>query len=148
MSDTTPLGYEAKIYRNTASYASPTWSEMTIVKNVGLSLEKGEADATTRGNNGWRATLGALKNGSLEVEMIWTKGDTNADAIISAFTGNTQVELAVMDGDITTSGNSGLRASFEVLNFNRQEDLEDVLAATFTLKPGVSANAPAWYEVP
>lgn len=34
-----------------------------------LNLEKGEADVTTRANNGWRATKGTLKEGSIEFEM-------------------------------------------------------------------------------
>jgi hypothetical protein len=48
---------EARLYRNTADYASPTWAEVTNVKDVTLNLEKGEVDVTTRANGGWRATL-------------------------------------------------------------------------------------------
>jgi hypothetical protein len=62
------LGMEAKLYRNTGSYAAPTWSEMTNVKDLTLNLE---ADVTTRGNAGWRATIAALKDGSIEFEMVW-----------------------------------------------------------------------------
>ena len=50
------LGLDARPYRNTAAYASPTWNEVKNVKDLTLSLEAGEADATTRGNGGWRVT--------------------------------------------------------------------------------------------
>ena len=52
------LGMEAKLYRNTRQLRSPTWVEMKNVKDLTLNLEAGEADVTTRGNNGWRATIG------------------------------------------------------------------------------------------
>ena len=51
------LGLDAKLFRNTSDYASPTWDEITNVRDVTLNLEAGEADVTTRGNAGWRATV-------------------------------------------------------------------------------------------
>ncbi|GAB4138374.1 MAG: hypothetical protein Tsb009_06550 [Planctomycetaceae bacterium] len=56
---TIKLGMEAKLYRNTGTYALPTWVEMINVKDLTLNLEAGEADVTTRGNAGWRATIAA-----------------------------------------------------------------------------------------
>ena len=47
------LGMQAKLYRNTATHETPLWDEMTNVKDLTLNLEKGQADVTTRGNNGW-----------------------------------------------------------------------------------------------
>ena len=63
---TIKLGMEAKLYRNTGTYAAPTWVEMLNVKDLTLNLEASEADVTTRGNAGWRATIAALKDGSIE----------------------------------------------------------------------------------
>src|SRR5690606_2046137 len=104
------LGLDAKLYRNTGPYATPTWSEVKNVKDVTLSLEAGEADVTTRGNNGWRATVATLKDGSIEFEMVWDSDDTDFTAIRDAFLNKTALDLAVMDGDITTTGTQGLRA--------------------------------------
>jgi len=56
------LGLEAKLYFCVAGIGgTPTWVELTNVKNVTLNLQKGEADVTTRANNGWKATAGTLK---------------------------------------------------------------------------------------
>lgn len=33
------------------------------------------AARTTRANNGWRATAGTLKEGSIEFEMVWDPTD-------------------------------------------------------------------------
>ena len=57
------LGMEAKLYRNTGTYAAPTWVELTNVKDLTLNLEAGEADVTTRGNAGWRTTAASASSG-------------------------------------------------------------------------------------
>jgi len=41
-------------------------AEITNVKDLTVSLEKAEADASTRANNGWRDTVGTLKDASLQ----------------------------------------------------------------------------------
>jgi hypothetical protein len=72
------LGLDAKLYRNTGTYAAPVWNEVKNVKDLTLNLEAGEADVTTRGNNGWRATLATLKDGSVEFEMCGTRPRTTS----------------------------------------------------------------------
>ena len=99
------LGMEAKLYRNDGTYASPTWVELLNVKDLTLNLEAGEADVTTRGNAGWRATIASLKDGSIEFDMLWDTADTNFTALKDAFFSGGTVEFAVMDGDVATSGN-------------------------------------------
>ena len=37
-------------------------AEITNVKDLTVSLEKAEADASTHANNDWRATVGTLKD--------------------------------------------------------------------------------------
>src|SRR6187455_1224412 len=118
------LGMEAKLYRNSGSYASPTWAELDNVKDLTLNLEAGEADVTTRGNAGWRATIASLKDGSIEFDMVWDTADASFTAIKDAFFGGTAVEFAVMDGDIETAGSQGLRASMSITGFSRSEALE------------------------
>ena len=141
------LGMDAKLYRNTGSYGSPTWNEMPNCKDVTLNLEAGEADVTTRGNNGWRATVATLKDASIEFEMVWDSADLDFEAIRDAFLNKTAIELAVMDGDITVVGNQGLRASCMVTNFTRNEPLEEAISVSVTVKPTYATNAPSWLEV-
>ena len=140
------LGMNAKLYRNSATYASPAWAEMPNAKDVTLNLETGEADVSTRGNNGWRAILATLKEGSIEFESIWDTADEGFAALRQAYFNNTAIEMAVMDGDITETGSDGLRASMSVTNFTRNEPLEEAITASITLKPTYSANPPEWME--
>lgn len=140
----TRLGMDAKLYRNTGSFGTPVWVEIKNVKDVTLNLEKGEADVTTRANGGWRATVGTLKEASIEFQMVWDTDDANFTAIQQAFFGNTAIELAVMDGAMTDADSEGLRASFEVFNFTRNEALEEAIMVDVSVKPTYSANPPAW----
>ena len=54
------LGLDCVLHRNTGSYATPTWNACPNVKDLTLSMEKSEADVTTRASGGWRWTLGTL----------------------------------------------------------------------------------------
>jgi hypothetical protein len=129
---------EAKLYYGAAGATATT--ELTNVKDVTLNLETGEADVTTRGNQGWRATVATLKNGSVEFEMIWDTGDAGFGAIKDAYFNNTAIALAILDGE---SG-EGLDADFSITNFTRNEPLEEAITVSVTAKPTYSTRAPTW----
>jgi len=134
------LGMEAKIYHGAAG--STATSELTNVKDVTLNLETGEADVTTRGNQGWRATVGTLKEGSVEFEMVWDSDDTGFTAIKNAYFNNTPIALAILDHE----NGEGLDADFSITNFSRNEPLEEAITVSVTAKPTYSTRAPAWVE--
>ena len=138
------LGMNAKLFRNTGDYALPVWVEMPNVKDLTLNLETGEADVTTRGNAGWKATLATLKDGSVEFEAIWDTEDAGFSVLEVAYFTSGFVEVAVMDGDLTLAGNEGLRATMAVTNFTRNEQLEEAITASVSMKPGYAVNPPEW----
>ena len=142
------LGMGAKLYRNTGTHAAPVWAELTNVRDVTLNLETGDADVTTRSNAGWKASVATLKDASVEWEMIWDPSDAGFAAIKNAFFGNLPIEFAVMDGVIATSGSQGLRATMSIMNFSREEPLDDSIKVKITAKPTYAANAPEWLVVP
>ena len=147
------LGMSAKLYRNSGSYESPDWEEMPAIKDVTLNLETGEADLTTRGNAGWRATIATIKDGSVEFEAIWDSDDAGFTALRTAYFENSSIEVAVMDGDIEEAGSEGLRATMSVTNFSRNEPLEEAITASITLKPTYAKDAagdpiaPEWLTI-
>jgi hypothetical protein len=79
--------------------------------------------------------------------MVWLPGDAAFDAIQEAFLENTPIEFAVMDGPIATAGSQGLRATFEVFSFTRNENLEEAVTVDVSIKPTVAANAPSWMTI-
>lgn len=134
------LGMEAKLYYGAAGSTAST--ELTNVKDVTLNLESGEADVTTRANAGWRATVGTLKTGSVEFEMIWDSDDAGFTAIKDAYFNNEPIALAILD----EAGGEGLDADFSITNFSRKEALEQAITVSVTAKPTYSTRAPAWVE--
>jgi predicted secreted protein len=142
------LGLDARLYRNTGTFAAPVWNHVQNVKDVTLNLEAGEADVSTRGTGGWRATVATLKDASVEFEMVWDTADDDFASIRDAFLNRGAVEFAVMDGDITTPGSQGLRATCMVTTFSRNEPLEEAVTVSVTIKPTFAANPPLWLVVP
>ena len=132
------LGMEAKIYHGAAGTTAT--SELTNVKDVTLNLETGEADVTTRGNSGWRATVGTLKDGSVEFEMVWDSDDSGFTAIKNAYFNNTPIALAILDYE----NGEGLDADFSITNFSRNEPLEEGVTVSVTAK---LAEFDQWVEV-
>lgn len=141
-------GMDAKLYRNTGSYGSPVWNEITVAKEVTVSLSTGEADVTTRGNNGWRATIPTLKELSIDFILVFDSADTSDfDAVQTAFLNGTSLDLAALSGSVLLAGSQGPRAVCSVINFSRAEPLEDAIVYNVTAKPAYSANPPTWFTV-
>lgn len=142
------LGLEAKLYYDPSGVGGSAWTELKNVKDLTLNLESAEADVTTRGNNGWRATVATLRDGSIEFEMVWDTGDAAFAAIKDAYFNKTPIGFAVMDGDILVSGSEGLHANMAITNFTRTENLEESIMVQVTAKPTYSIVAPAWVTTP
>lgn len=142
------LGLNAKFYRNKSTYQSPQWDEVTNVRDLTLALDKSEADVTTRANGGWRAIIGALKDGAINFEMLWDTADDDFQAFLDAWTGDSAIEVLCLDGAVSVAGSEGLRATMQVLKFERQEPLEEAMKVSVTIKPTYADNAPSWYIVP
>jgi len=142
------LGLDAKLFRNTAGSGSPSWNEVSNVKDLTLNLEAGEADVSTRGNAGWRATVATLKDASVEFEMVWDSDDLDFAAFRDAFLNATGITVAVMDGDVGTGGSQGLVATCAVTAFSRNEALEEAITVSVTIKPTYAATPPTWLVVP
>jgi hypothetical protein len=141
------LGLDAKLYRNTGTHGSPVFNEIPNTKDVTLALEKNTADVTTRGNNGWRAMVGVLKDGSVDFQMIWDTGDLDFGAVRDAFLNNTTIEFAIMSGVITATTSEGLLATFAVIKFTRNEPLEEALTVDVSIKPTYAPTTPPQWIV-
>lgn len=142
------LGLDAKIYWNDGTYESPNWQEMDNVKDLTMNLETAEADVTTRGNNGWRATLATLKDGTVEFQSVDDPDDVNLEAFFEAWLNKTQIECLVLNGDKDTPGNRGWRITYMVTKFTTEQPLENAQMVSLSLKPTKATHAPARYVVP
>jgi len=128
------LGMNAKLYYGTAG--NPASTEMTNVRNVTLNLEAGEADVTTRANQGWRATAPPLRECSVEFEMIWDPSDAGFAAVKNAYLTNGLIALKVLDKE----GGQGPDGDFSITSFTRSEELEEAITVSVTAKLAVFRN--------
>jgi len=139
------LGMNAGLYQGAAGETSPSgMTEVDNVRDVTLNMEAGEADITTRGNSGWRATAPTLRECTVEFQMVWRPGDAVFDAIKTAFLTAGTVALAVLDQKVGISGAQGPLGDFAITNFSRNESLEEAIVADVTAKLAVFVE---WHEV-
>jgi len=140
------FGIDGKLYYCVAGIGdTPAWTELVNVKEVTLNLEKGEAEVTTRGNGGWRATgRGGLKDASIEFEYAWNPTDTGFAALKDAWVNGSAIGMAVMDGDVAVVGSEGLWADCAVVSFSRSEPADGGMTVSVTVKPTDSDDAPQW----
>lgn len=140
------LSENAKLYRNSGSYGTPTWVEIDNVKDLTLNLDKDETDVTTRASGGFKEFVDGMIDASVEWSMLWDTSDANFTAIRTAFFAKTAVEFLILDGDEATAGSQGLRVTCMVKGFTRNETLGDALMVDVNIRPTKNANAaPAWY---
>jgi len=141
------LGMDAALYY--AAYnATPAeledMDEIENVRDLTLNLESSESDVTTRANKGWRATAQALRECSVEFEMVWKPEDPAFEAIRDAFLSNSLIHLAILDQDREIVGAQGPKADFSITKFNRTEPLEQAELVAITAK---LTKFDAWVEV-
>lgn len=128
------LGRNCSINRNTGTYGSPTWTVVPYVKDATLNLAKNEADATVR-NSAFELMVGANKQVSVEFEIVEDTSDAGWTALNASYHSGTEIDMAVLNGAAATVGSKGVRAYWEVMNFDRNEQLTGIVTRKVTIKP-------------
>jgi hypothetical protein len=141
-------GNEAIAYRNTGTYEAPVWVEIENIRDLAMPFEKGSTDASTRGAK-WRQYLMTLRDAGIDWNMLYDTEDEDFSVVQDAFfADDTQIELAIMDGDITISGTEGLRVTVDIATWTKNEPLEDAQNVDVNAKPSAkAANAPEWMTI-
>jgi len=135
------LGMEAALnYKAGGQGGGGAWTELTNVLDVTLNLEASEADLSTRGNNGWRATVATLKSATVEFEMVWDTADPGFTTIKDAYLANAIIGFQILDA---TAG-QGLQADFMISSFSRSEPLEDGIKVSVSATIAHSTTPPTW----
>jgi hypothetical protein len=142
------LGLDCKLYYCTAGIGgTPTWTEITAAREVNVPLSKGEADVSTRGGGGWKATKGTLKDASIDFDLLYDPADVAAAALLAAFLSGATIGLAAAHGPIATVGTEYFKADCEILKFEEKEPLDNAITVSVSAKPTYSANQPAFVTV-
>ncbi len=128
------LGLNAKLYRNTGTFASPTWAEVSNIQDLDVGDSMAEFDASTRGSGGFEETEATLRAIQLTFNMK-NNADTNMIALRTAYAARAAVDLQALDGPIATVGSHGVRARFKVFEFGKPQNLRDGQFVNLMLKP-------------
>ncbi|OHB51762.1 MAG: hypothetical protein A2Y12_01370 [Planctomycetes bacterium GWF2_42_9] len=138
------LGINAKLYHGADDAALAELTEASNVKDLTVSVSAGEADISTRANQGWRATVATLRECELSWTMNWKEGDAFFTAVKTAMLGSTTICLAALTGAKDADYSSGPHGNFAITKFDRKEGLEEAITVDVTAK---LAKYIAWVDI-
>lgn len=135
-------GYLCGIYiRTSGSYASPTFSEIDLVNDMGVDDPNEKLDADSRGAHGLRE----YEPGRMDLNIAGMIRKDPDDAvyilIAAAKAARTELDVMVLDGKQTTNGASGYRMDMKVFKFSEDQAAGKVLYKDFEFAPCPSDNA-------
>lgn len=133
-----------KLYRNTGTYGSPTWSEVSNVDDVNFPLELSDQDVTKRNGGGFKQHEPGLADIAATLKMLHDPADTAMAAFITAAWNRTSIELYILDQAYSTAGSQGIRATFKFFKQSRTEPVDGYMMQEFDVKPCLASNAPAY----
>lgn len=132
------VGYEMKTYRDVSS----TWTLMTNITNVELSMQRDRADVTTRAASGWKAEKPTLATMEVTFDMMYDPTDSDFAAFQTAFLSNTDIDMAFADGAIATTGTKYISGTFGIAEFSRNEPLAEGVTYSVTMVASDPTNPP------
>ena len=124
------LGMKGKVFYGAAGSTGVPTAELSNVTDVSITLDAAEADVTTRNNDGFRATIGGLKECSIEFDMLYLPKEPGFTAIKNAWLKSEQIHLAAL----TSAKGEGLVGDFAITGFSRSEPLEEAIKYSVTAK--------------
>lgn len=139
------LGINSKVYRNSGTYGSPTWDEVTCVSDLAVNAAWDEADGSSRAGRVKQMSKTLM---GLEITGKALVSDAGADylALWAAIHSDTPLDLMVLNGANDANGVRGYRADFHVFSGSEDQAMANQLYLDFVLKPAVSDN-PVKYVV-
>lgn len=136
------VGIKCKLYRNTATYASPTWDEVTCVSDLKVDRKWNEGAFVTRESRvelTMKTFLQLSLTGKVKVENT-----ANSDyvALDDALNADTVIDFMVLNGPSNENDVRGYRFDAQVFDGSQDQGTGVVLMDDILIKPTPSANKP------
>lgn len=133
------LGLNAKLYYNSATYATPTWVEVTQVDDLTEDIKAQKAPANDRSSPVNKSVI-------TSIDLSWTgrlKNDesTAFNFLYEAILERATVDVLVLNGSRTTNGVRGFRADVQVHDMSDSQGRNDSIYHSIMLEPTDSWNA-------
>jgi len=119
------LGREATI----AFGEAPNQHQLTLAKEVTVELGGAEADVTSRGSNGFRQSVLALKELQITGTAVYDADDPAIQDLFTSYNTGSALAVTLSDPSLTYTG------KWQVISLSTPQPLEDVMTIDFTLKP-------------
>lgn len=138
---------DAGAYRNTGTYGTPTWTEVTDIRDVTSPQVWDFADASSRAS---RAKL----FGKTQIDISGTMSlradpaDAGYQAIFDAAVTRTPIDMMILDGDIATEGVKGKRLHAGFSMTGQDQSIGNIIYSEFDYKPMYhSDGVPKYVEM-
>ncbi len=132
-------GFDGKAYYNDGTNASPVWKEITYARDVNTTSSAEKLDNSDRSSKFKKYCSGQL---DIETTITLTYGRTAATAVHDLrqkFLSRSPVQIAIMDGNIATTGSEGFKYYASVYSHDWDQPLSDGQTLSMTF-------APTYYE--
>lgn len=136
------LAIDGKLYRNTGSYNTPTWTEIDLVRDLTFNPTWDAAEGFTRGS---RVKQYAKTLADVGYTASVKASDTDAGyiALMDAHASATAVvDLLMLDGANTSNGAQGVRFDAAVFAAGEDQSIGNLLYRDFDFKPSAFAANP------
>lgn len=133
-------GIGGRRYRNTGTYAGPTWVHQALDKDVTSSLPWDYVEAGSRET---RAKLYMKARADLQVSVVARADDLDAGMVsiyAAAMSPTVVQDCLVLNGLISVEGVQGFRAEFLVSLTGEPQEADGSIYDTFELKPTWTLN--------
>ena len=146
-------GHKMKLYRNSATVATPTWALVQEVGDVSIpDLSMGLAELKRRANLYTKNLPSLIQSISLEFRLHHGLDSVTFTALRTAFFLGSVSEWLSADQAVATVGTEGLRCPFLIEQFPWDQPLEEVNGHDVRLAIGYMIEAstevdPSWMVV-
>lgn len=134
-------GIGGRVYRNTASYGTPTWTHQDFVKDVTPSMPWDWHEA---GGRFTRAKVKMKGRTDLSFQVVMKADDADAGYQafrVAAVSPTSVLDLLILDGLVSVEGVSGWRGEFLVGLVGAPQEIDGSIYDTFELHPTQTTNA-------
>jgi hypothetical protein len=122
------------LYYGTAGAALSAMTEITKAKDVTVTPEPGEIDATTRANLGYTSTEVGLLGIEISFALQWDNDNTICQALRAACYAKTPLEFAALTAEKADTAAEGPKGAFVITGFVHNAPLANDVTIDVTLK--------------
>jgi len=143
MAQTILLGRNGKLYQNTGTFESPTWTLIKGVEDLTMTDGAVTAEVSSR-DSAYVQKAVALQEVSVNGTILTRPTDAGYAALLDAKVSGEPIDLLVLNGAHDDTDSVGLRAPWIVTQFDRGEALREAQQTSFTLEIGEGFEPVRW----